>query len=266
MHGFVARAVKIGHGGFPAVTVRGGTRPVSPPPPRVAAASAVSARCLLVLLLAACSSDDHVRAAPITTATLAAPAAATVAPTLARTPIEPGELGFAAGERLAFEVHARGATVGTVVLTATAGELRSRFATSAIASVVASIEHELVTTLAGSRPHSSRERVVIDGTGRELTTTLAGTTTHSLHTALGAIRAWARASAAAGYLDIVVGDRLVRLEVATPVVVDGVIRVDGEVAGLDAAAAVSVYLGERGRILRLELRGRGEQLTLTPSL
>jgi hypothetical protein len=174
-------------------------------------------------------------------------------------------LGFTLGERMVWEVRLRGMTIGRAEIRVGDGEIRSRFATGTLASAVANVEHELVTSLAGVRPREAEERLEIDGKFRQLKTNYAGTLSHSLHTALGAIRAWAKADAPPGFLHVVVVDKLVRVDLQTPTQVQHSLRVDGTIVGLDEPASLTIWLDSARSVTRIEVRSAGEQITATPS-
>lgn len=215
-------------------------------------------RCIVVLLVAvSCSEPTYKprRLPPL------------VAPTASETlrAIEVGELGFTPGERMVWEVRLRGMTIGRLELNVEDGAIRSRFATGTLASAVANVEHDLVTALEGARPCDARERLELDGKLRQFTTSYAGTLSHSLHTALGAIRVWARRDAVAGFLQVVVADKLVRLELQQPTQVQQSLRIDGKIVGLDEPAALTLWLDAARTIARVEVRSAGEQITATPS-
>lgn len=180
-------------------------------------------------------------------------------------PIVVHELGLAPGERMVWEVRLRGMAIGRLELVVGKGEVRSRFATNTLASTFASVEHELVTTLDRDRPHSTRERLDANGTLRQFSTEFAGTTSHSLHTALGAVRAWAVRARAPGFLHVVFADKLVRLELAQPAVSRGWTRIGGKLVGLASPVSFRMWLDAARTITRIEVRSDGEQITATPS-
>jgi hypothetical protein len=212
---------------------------------------------LLLVLVAACSEPAY-KPRPLPPLVAPTPAAELEA-------IEVGELGFHPGERLVWEVRLRGMTIGRVEVDVDEHEIHSRFATGTLASAVANVEHDLVTALDGIRPHDTRERLELDGKLRQFTTSYVGTQSHSLHTALGVIRAWARADASPGFLHVVVADKLVRVDLQQPTLVQNALRVDGKIIGLDEPAALTIWLDAAKSITRLEVRSAGEQITATPS-
>src|SRR5437870_5497878 len=116
--------------------------------------SARTMRLLLVsLLVVACSEPTYVPR----------PLPPLVAPTIASemTELTPSGPGFLAGERLVWEVWLRGMSLGRIVLTATHDEVQSHFATTGLASAVASVSHDLVTSVRDGRPVTATERLAL---------------------------------------------------------------------------------------------------------
>jgi hypothetical protein len=179
--------------------------------------------------------------------------------------IQPTSLGFTTGERFVWDVHVRGMTIGRLELSVRSDSIKSRFATGTLASAIATVEHDLTTVVDGKRPVSSRERFDLDGKIRQFSTQYTGTRSHSIHTALGAIRGWAVPGARAGFLHVVVGDKLVRLELQPPSELQGTLRVDGKLVGLDDPVALTITIEPAHAITRIEARSAGEQITLIPS-
>ena len=152
------------------------------------------------------------------------------------------DLGLVAGEHWIWDVQVRGFSIGRAELRVLDRDVESRFRTGVLASAVANIEHDLITTVdrASARPQTSTERIELAGKLRQFATQFAGTTAHSFHTALGAIRAWARPDARAGFLHVVHANQLFRLELARPIVQQAMLRVDGHVRGPDVDLDVTV--------------------------
>jgi hypothetical protein len=216
-------------------------------------------RVLIIVALTACSSERSYVARPLP-------------PLVAPTPpsevgeIQAARLGFQEGERFVWEVTLRGMTIGRLELAVHGGSIRSRFATGTLASAIATVEHDLVTVIADGRPLSSRERFDLDGKIRHFSTQFEGTRSHSIHTALGAIRTWAERGAHAGFLHVMVGDRLARLELQPPSELQGTLQIDGKLVGLDDPVSLTMYLDATARAFtRIEARASGEQVTLLPS-
>ena len=173
------------------------------------------------------------------------------------------ELGLASGEHWIWEVRVRGFSIGRAELVVGDQRVESRFRTGALASAVAHVAHDLVTTIdhATARPSSANERIDTEGKLRQFTTQYAGTTSHSFHTALGAIRVWARTGAPAGFLHVTHADQVFRLELAAPVTRHGMLRVDGKVLGDDVDLALTLWLDAAHRPKRIEIRDGGERVT-----
>jgi hypothetical protein len=179
--------------------------------------------------------------------------------------IQATSLGFTVGERFVWDVHVRGMTIGRLELTVRDGTIKSRFATGTLASAIATVEHDLTTVVTDGHPVSSNERFDLDGKIRHFSTQFTGTRSHSIHTALGAIRAWAVRGAPAGFLHVVVGDKLARLELQPPSELQGSLQIDGKIVGLDDPIAISITFDASHTITRIEARSGGEQITLLPS-
>lgn len=138
------------------------------------------------------------------------------------------------GESLLWSVHWKGLTVGRAELAVTEQAVRSRFKTDALASTVVSIEYELDTVLdrTAARAASAVEKLVINGETTEVAETFdgagyavdgrsvalpGGTSGHTLHSALGALRAWAAPDARPGFLTVVHAGQPYRLDASQPV-------------------------------------------------
>ncbi len=177
------------------------------------------------------------------------------------TPIVVASLGFAAGEQLTYMVRVRGFTLGSATFTATDTTITSHFATSMLAQAFAKVEHDLTTTIAGGRPLTGQERLELDGKARQFTTDYANSTSHSIHSAIGAVRTWAKLGATAGFMNVVVADKVVRVELAEPSGGKNWLRVDGKLVGLDTPASFTCWLDDAHVITRIEIRADGEQVT-----
>lgn len=208
---------------------------------------------LACCLTAACSEPNYV-AKPLP------PLVVPKQPTELR-PITTTTLGFTAGETYVYMVRLRGFTIGTARLAVTETAITSHFATSMLAQAITSISHDLTTTLEATRPKLGTERLSVDGKARQFATDYTGTTTHSIHTAIGFVRSWARLGAAAGTLQVVVGDQLVRVELAEPSGGKDWLRIEGTLVGLDAPATFTCWLDGSQVITRIEIRSDGEQVT-----
>jgi hypothetical protein len=151
------------------------------------------------------------------------------------TPIAVQALQLPSGEALSWDVHWHGMTIGRVEMSSGDAEVQTTFVTSALASSIAKVDYQLTTVLDRStaRPRSSRETLGRDGTTAHHEVVFDGDgyaigepaerrpvpqgAAHTLHTALGAIRAWAHPDAASGFLFVVHEGRLFHLTLARPI-------------------------------------------------
>lgn len=210
---------------------------------------------LITLLLAGCG-EPRLVMKPLPP--LAAPQARMQAQEIAV-----ADLGLDAGERWIWDVQVRGFSIGKVELRVGVEEVESHFHTGALASAVRRVAHDLVTFIdrASSRPSTSTERVDAEGKVRQFTTRFAGTTAHSFHTALGAIRAWARPGAAAAFVNVVHADQLFRLELEQPRVQQELLRIDGHVVGPEIDLALTIWLDGARTPTRMEIRDGDDRVT-----
>lgn len=159
-----------------------------------------------------------------------------------------------AGEQMVWEVFWRGVSIGRASLTVDAERAHSKFTAGILASALADVRYELTTKLADHVAREATELVVLDGetTRSELRLDGAryrintrpgdvpgGTPLHTLHSALGALRAWAAPNASRGYLWLALRGKLYRLDAARPVAetLEGIptLRVECVVRALDPA-------------------------------
>lgn len=164
----------------------------------------------------------------------------------------PAETNLIAGEQMVWEVFWRGVTIGKASLAVDGPRAHSKFATTLLAKALADVRYELTTTLAAQVAREASELVVLDGEttrtelrldgGRYRINTLpgevpGGTALHTLHSALGALRAWATEDAQRGYLWLALRGKLYRLDAARPEpeTLDGIrtLRVECVVRALD---------------------------------
>lgn len=184
-------------------------------------------RCLVaVTFLVACGRPSPFPVKPLPELVSSAmPVMPLVIPTLTLVP----------GESLIWSVHWKGITVGRAELAVSEREVRSRFTTDMLASAVVSIQYELETVLdrTADRAISATEKLVIDGETKQVAETFDGASYaidgrsfplpgghpgQTLHTALGALRAWAAPDARPGFLFIVHAGQVYRVDVTRPVV------------------------------------------------
>jgi Protein of unknown function (DUF3108) len=199
-----------------------------------------------------------------------------VMPQAPAAPITVRELLLVPQEQMLWDVHWKGLTIGRIELTVEAESVHSRFRTGAVVGTVTSIQHELDTVLdrAGAGAASQHELLTVDGDARTIDAAFddagfriegrppppaqAGRV-HTLHSALGALRAWARPGARPGFLIVLLAGEPLRLEVGEPVPEQlqdrAALRIDGRIAGGASPAAVTLWLraGEDRTPLRIEL-------------
>jgi hypothetical protein len=134
----------------------------------------------------------------------------------------------------------------------------------------------------GARPVSQHEALTIDGSARTIDATFDGAgyriegqlaqtvkkgQVHTLHSALGALRAWVRPGARPGFLVVLFAGEPLRLEVGEPVAEQlqdrATLRVDGRALGGASPATVAIWFraGEDHTPLRIELASDDERLT-----
>lgn len=178
------------------------------------------------------------------------------APTGPIVEVAPTKLGFVAGEHFIWEVQVRGMVIGRVELSVDEHAITSVFRTSRLVSAFASAEHELVTPMGEG---IAAERLDYDGKQRHAQHDIA--TIHTLHTALGAIRAWAEQGARPGFLDIAVVDERVRLTLERPTANEELLRVDGSAKLDDEIASISLWFDRDTRPVRIEVRADREQIS-----
>jgi len=179
------------------------------------------------------------------------------------------------GESMAWNVQAKGVTLGRAVLAVDDHEVHSRFETSGLAAAFSKVRHELVTELGTGGPRSATDELEIDGEimrvdeqfagprvivdHRHVAIVPGGNFGHTLHSALGLIRAWAQPDAPPGYLFVVHAGGVYRLDVARPFVEalrgEPALRVELRIK-IDETdtVAVSMWLRDRDRVpLRFEV-------------
>lgn len=184
----------------------------------------------------------------------------------ARVPSQPivvGDIGLDPGEHWIWDVQVKGFSIGRVTLDAGSEEILSRFRTNGLASAFANVEHDLQTVVdrTSARPYVSSERLELGGKLRQFNTQYSGTTAHSFHTALGAIRVWAKPDAPPGFLLVVHADQVFRLELERPTVLQDQLRVDGHVIGPDVDLALSIFFDAAHTPKRIEIRDGDDRVT-----
>lgn len=184
----------------------------------------------------------------------------------------PGEITIAPslppGEHTTWNVFVGSINVGRADQRIDPAHARTSFRTGVLASVVEPLRLELVTTLADGRARAVHETLARAGHTTRQSTPIDDPRLHSLHTALGALRAWSRARPRAGFLWLVHEQRRVRLDVTAPVRDEALglpaLRVDGIARSVDAPPLrVSLWLAaNRERTpLRLTVDGDGVRVS-----
>jgi hypothetical protein len=187
-------------------------------------------------------------------------------------------------EQMIWDVHWKGLTIGRIELTVDEGSVHSRFRTGAVVGTVTSIQHELDTVIdrTGARAAAQHEQLTVDGDARTIDAVFDGAgyriegqppqavkhgRVHTVHSALGALRAWARPGAKPGFLIVLFAGEPLRLEVGEPVPEQlqdrAALRIDGRVVGGASPAAVTIWLraGEDRTPLRIELASEDSRVT-----
>jgi hypothetical protein len=189
-----------------------------------------------------------------------------------------------AGEQMVWEVYWRGVLIGNASLAVDARRAHSKFTTGILARALADVRYELETRLTANIAREATELVVLDGetTRTELRLDGAryrintrpgdvpgGTALHTLHSALGALRAWAAPNASRAYLWLALRGKLYRLDATPPQAetLDGArtLRVECVVRALDPAldhVDVTVWLSttEDHTPVRIVVETNGERI------
>jgi Protein of unknown function (DUF3108) len=241
-------------------------------------------RLVAILFIAACAPPPQVPHKPLPELVSSAQPA---------TPLPVTALALPPGESLIWSVHWKGLTIGRAELSVSDREARSRFKTDALVNTMVSIEYDLATIFdrATARVTSATENLTINGETKQVAETFDGASYaitgdeagdgrsfsvpggnpgHTLHSALGAIRAWAAPEARPGFLFIVHAGQLARLDVMRPVTEElqgtKTLRVECRVRpGIDKMEpfAVTVWLtaDQKRAPIRIEVTNAGEHVT-----
>ncbi|MBX3158837.1 MAG: DUF3108 domain-containing protein [Deltaproteobacteria bacterium] len=138
-----------------------------------------------------------------------------------------------AGETMIWDVHADGLTIGRAELAIGDTEVRSKFKTGQLASMIATAKHDATTALdrRALRPRGMDELLQLDtevtrvhadldgasvSVGKAHTTIPGHQVGQTLHTALGWVRAWAAPGAEPGFLFVIHMGELYRLDIGRP--------------------------------------------------
>jgi hypothetical protein len=204
-------------------------------------------RAVVLLCLAACARKPGTQApAPDAPPT----ALALTAPQLLR------------GEEMAWDVFWQGMQVGQVELVTGARDVRASFRTGTLASAIASVRYDMTTRIDRGHARATTEVTARGGTTERVDAELGATSftlrgqvprrtpdgqpLHTLTSALGIVRAWSQATAPQGYLWLVHGGELYRLDVFPPVRDEALgkkaLRVDAVVRAIDRSVTLDVAI------------------------
>ena len=226
---------------------------------------------LVLVLLAACG-EPQLAAKPL--------------PTLIANPrhtgIVVGRLMLPDGERIRWEVHHKGFTIGRAEMIVGGARITSRFRTNELASMFAKAEHELVTTLAhsGTYPDYAMETANVDGRGEKYEVMFDQSVfvidgkprrvpdgvAHTMHSALGVLRAWAAPNALPGFLNVLHAGDLYRLDVDTPTPEDWrgtqTLKIEGRIIGAEKPILFTMWLTDDAKRIpiRIAISHDGKQL------
>jgi hypothetical protein len=180
--------------------------------------------------------------------------------------IAPRALLLNPGEAFIWDIQWKGITVARAEMFVDEAEVRSRLATGALASSIAHVKHELVTQLdrANARPRGGEEILVEDDDTRSAPIP-NGKLGHSIHTTLGALRAWADPDAKPGYLQVLHLGELYRVDVEQPFVEElqgtPTLKVIGHVRMKEPATITIWFTADPGRIpMRFEISRDGSKV------
>ena len=165
-------------------------------------------------------------------------------------------------ESLIWDVRAGGMTIGRAELDIGETDIHSKFSTSSLASMFATIHHELVTTVdrAEARPRAASETVVESGETTHSDVVFDGNSyaidhddrlpvpdgnaAHTIHSALGWLRAWADPNAKPSALYVLEARHLFRFDLDRPVVEElreiETLRIDGQIHADETSAPIAI--------------------------
>lgn len=166
------------------------------------------------------------------------------------------------GEEMAWDVFWQGMQVGHAELVTGAGEVRASFRTGTLASAIANVRYEMTTVVGQDRARSTTEVVSRRGTSERVDVDLGassftlrghtprrtpdGQPLHTLTSALAIVRIWSHTTAPQGYLWLVHGGELYRLDVFPPVGDEALgkkaLRIDAVVRALDRSVTLDVSI------------------------
>jgi len=190
------------------------------------------------------------------------------------------------GERAIWDVQQRGMSIGRAELIVGEAEVVSRFRTSGLASLVAKVTHELTTIIDPRGARAVRAHEVLEFAGERTQTdtifdgngfaiagrarAVPGGRAHTLHSALGAVRAWSRGAAAPGFLFVVVAGELVRVELDEPTrePLHGTpsLRVAGRMRARDEVFGLTLWLADTDTRVPLRIEIAHADVRITAAL
>lgn len=200
-----------------------------------------------------------------------------------RVPIAVPALLMPDGERIRWEVHHKGFTIGRAEMVVGGSRISSKFATSQLASMFAKASHELMTSIAhaGTYPDFASERAVVNGEKESYDISFDGNAYmidgkgtripdgvgHTMHTALGVLRAWARPNARPGFINVLHAGELYHFDVDTPTAEDWrgtkTLKIEGRIVGADKRPIlVTIWLTADPKHIpiRIAISADGKQL------
>jgi Protein of unknown function (DUF3108) len=187
------------------------------------------------------------------------------------------------GERLRWEVHHKGFTIGSAEMVVSGSRISSRFKTSQLASMFAKASHELTTSVAhaGTYPDYASERAEVNGEKEAYEISFDGSVYmiggkgrriadgvgHTMHTALGVLRAWASPKAKPGYINVLHAGELFHFDVDTPTAEDWrgtkTLKIEGRILGAEnKPILVTIWLTDDKKHIpsRIAISADGKQL------
>jgi hypothetical protein len=168
------------------------------------------------------------------------------------------------GEEMQWDVWWQGMQVGSVELVTGATDVRASFRTGTLARMLTRVRYDLTTVIDHGHARATTEVLVRGSENRRVDADLGassftlqgqvprrtpdGQPLHTLASALGVLRAWSQATAPQGYLWLLHGGELYRLDVFPPVTDEALgkkaLRIDAVVRAFDRSTTldVSVWL------------------------
>ncbi len=163
---------------------------------------------------------------------------------------------------MAWDVYWQGMQVGHAELVTGASDVRASFRTGTLASAITTVRYDMTTTIDHGRARSTREVLTrgsrtesVDAELGAASFTLRGHTPkptpdgqplHTLTSALAVVRTWSQTPSAQGYLWLLHGGELYRLDVFPPVKDEALgkraLRIDAVVRSLDRTSNIDVSI------------------------